>query len=415
MRGFSPPLTPEPGSDDQTLAGLILGQSPAASRERLATIALDPFQVAIFQLSGGTTGIPKIIPRFHNEYLAAIRSVISFHGLDDTTIAFTPNPMIHNSPMQCVWGPSLFAGGAVAICPSLDPAVQGPFLVRARPNWMLLSASVALRLKESGWLDRIETRVVRGFLVGSGAAKLRQLLGDAPTWPLFGMTEGLLCSCNASDPAAARTETTGRPLSPHDEIRLLVAGGDDEVAFGEIGELALRGPCTIRGYYDAADRNEVAFTVDGFYRSGDLMRQREIGGRHYLVFEGRLKDVVDRGGEKINCEEIERVCAQHPAIGDVAVVAMPDPHYGQRACAFVIPLAGRRAPDVRELGAFLERVGLAKFKWPERIEIVEAFPLTSSGKLSKPKLRERIEATLRAEQDVAQAGPNTQLSPRSLA
>lgn len=385
------------GPGAHTLDALISGQDAPESRRALATVKLDPFQVALFQLSGGTTGIPKIIPRFQNEYLYTVRTVIDFHGLDETLVSFTPSPMMHNAPMACVWAPALFSGGEVALCANLEPAVLGPFLLRRKPNWLLLPAPILMRLKEAGWLGRIDFAKAYGFSVGSGAAKISALLGDAPAWPMFGMTEGLLCYCNASDPPEARHGTVGRPLSPHDEVTLLEPGSEQTVSDGEIGELAVRGPCTIRGYYDAADRDAVAFTSDGFYRSGDLMRIRVIDGRRYLLFEGRVKDVIDRGGEKINCEEVERLCVDHPAIAAVSVVAMPDPTYGQRACAFVIPIPGSGAPSVAELGKFLEAKGMAKFKWPERIEVVAEFPLTSSGKLSKPKLRDMIAGRLLAD------------------
>lgn len=391
LRGPAHPSAP-------ALWDLIDAQDPEQARRTVSAIAIDPFQVALFQLSGGTTGIPKIIPRFHNEYLYSLRTVIGFHGLDETMTAFTPNPMIHNAPMIYIWAPALICGGQVAICPGMAPDVLGPFLASARPDWQLLPASVALKLRESGWMDRLDLSSVRAFSVGSGAAKLRALLGaDAPTRPLFGMTEGLLCSCDGTDGPEARDHTVGRPLSPHDEIKLLALGGETEVAPGEVGELAVRGPSTIRGYYDAAERDREAFTQDGFYRSGDLMRALTVGDRRYLVFEGRAKDVVDRGGEKINCEEVERACASHPDVAAIAVVAMPDPDYGQRACAFIVPPAGHVAPTVAELGAHLEHVGLAKFKWPERVEAVEELPTTSSGKLSKPKLREMIADRLRQE------------------
>ncbi len=388
LRGSARPGMP-------ALDGLIAGQELADARRRLSAVSLDPYQVAMFQLSGGTTGVPKIIPRFHNEYVYTLRSLIEFHGFDETLITFTPNPMIHNAPMIVIWWPALLCGGQVAICAGMDPATLGPFLISARPSWMLLPASIVLRLREAGWMDRLDKTRLHGFSAGSGAAKLRALLGDVPTWPLFGMTEGLMCYCNETDPVEARINTVGRPVSPYDEVKLLQPASEQEVADGEVGELAVRGPCTIRGYYDAPERNKEAFTRDGFYRSGDLMRIRVIEGRRYLVFEGRAKDVVDRGGEKINCEEVERACAAHPAIAAISVVAMPDPTYGQRACAFIVPPAGQAAPTVRQLGAFLETAGLAKFKWPERVEEVDEFPLTSSGKLSKPKLREMIEQRLR--------------------
>lgn len=378
---------------------LIAGQELAAARRRLAEIELDPFQVVLFQLSGGTTGVPKIIPRFNNEYLYSIRTVVERHRLGPDTVAYTPNPLMHNAPMICYWGPGLFVGGEVVVAPSLDPAIIGPLMAERRPNWLGIPGPILLRLKEAGWLADFDGARVKGISVPSAARRTSALLGGAPAWALFGMTEGLLSYCAAGDPPAAIEETVGRPLSPFDEVRILRPESEEEVAPGEIGELAVRGPCTIRGYYDAEERNREAFTRDGFYRSGDLMRFREIDGVSYLVFEGRLKDVVSRGGEKINCQEVERLAINHPAIGAIAIVPMPDDAYGERACAFVIPAQGAEPVTVQDLGAFLEREGVAKFKWPERVEIVEDFPMTSSGKLSKPRLKERIVAILREERD----------------
>lgn len=404
MRGEIPTLRhtvvlrgPAPDAEGvHSFDAMIESQELGAARAALAAVEIDPFQVALFQLSGGTTGVPKIIPRFQNEYVYTIRTMIEFQGFDETLVAFSVNPMMHNAPMACFWGPALLCGGEIATCANVDPSVLGPFLARRKPNWMLVPVPILLRLREAGWLDRLDYSGVRGFSVMNGPAKYSAMVGNSPTYPIFGMTEGLLCYCNPSDPDEARLETAGRPLSDHDEVVLLDPGSEARAPEGEIGELAVRGPCTIRGYYDAVDRNAVAFTSDGFYRSGDLIRFRVVAGRRYLVFEGRVKDVVDRGGEKINSEEVERVCVGHPAIMAMAVVAMPDPVYGQRACAFVIPAHGTVAPTVKELGAFLEREGLAKFKWPERIEVVSEFPLTSSGKLSKPKLREWLDERMRA-------------------
>jgi 2,3-dihydroxybenzoate-AMP ligase len=380
-----------------SLTHIIEAEDADESARRVAAVTHDPFQVALFQLSGGTTDVPKIIPRFHNEYLYTLRTVARFHGLDETIVAYTPNPMMHNAPMSCCWGLALFFGGEIAISAGLEPAAVGPLLETRSPNWFILPPVVLLRLKEAGWLERISFTHAKGFAVTSGVERFSSFVGGAPAWAMFGMTEGLLAFCNASDSIEARHETVGRPASPYDEVRILRPGSEEEVGDDEVGELAVRGPCTIAGYFDAAERNSVAFTPDGFYRSGDLMRTRVIAGRRYLIFEGRLKDVVSRGGEKINCEEVERVAVNHPSIAAIAIVAMPDRAYGERACAFVIPTTGNTI-SVAELGKYLEQKGLAKFKWPERIELVSDFPLTSSGKLSKPKLRDKISEILAVEQ-----------------
>ena len=369
------------------LDALIAGITDEDAAQELSAIALDPFQVAFYQLSGGTTNVPKIIPRFHNEYLYSMRSVVAFHGLDETTVAYTPSPMMHNAPVLCVWGPALFFGGEVVVCPSLDAVAIGPVLAARKPNWMIFPPAILFRLKESEWFARCDFAKAKGFLVTSGAEKFSALVDGGAAWPLFGMTEGLVAFCNASDSAEARNTTVGRPASPFDEIKIIDPDSGHEVAKGEVGEFAVRGPSAISGYFDSEERNREVFTSDGFYRSGDLMKVQTVAGRDYLVFEGRLKDVVSRGGEKINCAEVENVAIDHPAIGAIAIVAMPDGVYGERACAFVIPVGSQRV-SVAELGTFLGDKGLAKFKWPERIEFVADFPLTSSGKLSKPQLRE---------------------------
>lgn len=366
------------------------------ARSILTQVERDPFQVAIFQLSGGTSGVPKIIPRFHNEYVYTIRTVIRRQGLDESVVAFTPNPLLHNAPMACYWGPALFSGGEVAISPSLDPQVIGRVIADRKPSWGSVPLVILLRLKSAGVLLPDAYAHAKGLLVPNSARRVSELTG-APAWPLYGMTEGLLSCVCRDDPDEAVDRTVGRPLSEYDDVRIVRLESEDECDIGEIGELWVRGPCTIRGYFNAEDTNRIAFRPDGYYRSGDLMSWQLIDGSRYLAFHGRIKDVVSRGGEKINCLEVESQAIKHPAVGSIAVVPMPDPVYGERACAFVIPAPGTNALTVSELGVFLESIGMAKFKWPERIEIVSEFPMTNSGKLSKPKLRELIAKKLREE------------------
>jgi len=316
-----------------SLEKLIDAENGDDAKSRVKSIEHDPYQVALFQLSGGTTDVPKIIPRFNNEYLYTLRTVVNFHGFDETLVAYTSNPMMHNAPMSCVWGPAIFFGGEVAITASLEAEAVGPLLAQRKPTWMIVPPVVLFRLRETGWLDRLDFKEIKGFSVISGVKQFRQFVGGAQAWPLFGMTEGLLAYCNASDPLEAKHNTVGRPLSEHDEIKIFNPETEEEMPDGEIGELAVRGPCTIAGYFDAQERNQIAFTKDGFYRSGDLMRIRVIDGRRYLIFEGRLKDVVSRGGEKINCAEVERIALDHPSVNAIAIVGMPDRIYGERSCA----------------------------------------------------------------------------------
>jgi 2,3-dihydroxybenzoate-AMP ligase len=375
---------------------LIEAEDTEKARALVDAVDLDPYQAVIFQLSGGTSGIPKIIPRFNAEYLHAMRSVIAFMGLTSATVAFTPNPFMHNAPMSCFWGPTLLAGGEVAIAEGPSIADIEATLAARRPNWIAMAKVHLLRLADAGGLGRLTFDNVRAFSVPDSARQLSTLLG-ATCVPMYGMTEGLLTFGSPTDPPEMLNSTVGRSVSPHDLIRIVRPGTEEDLPDGEIGELLVRGPSTIRGYYNAPERDAEAITADGFYRSGDLMSFTTIDGVRNLVFNGRVKDVIDRGGEKINCGEVEEALGLHPAISAVACVAMPDPRYGERMCAFVVPRAGADDPTLNIITTHLAALGLAKFKWPERIELVRELPATTSGKVSKPLMREIIAAKLKEE------------------
>jgi 2,3-dihydroxybenzoate-AMP ligase len=156
--------------------------------------------------------------------------------------------------------------------------------------------------------------------------------------------------------------------------------------------LLTRGPYTIRGYYNAPEKNREAFTADGFYRMGDIVRRR---GRHVFT-EGRRKDLINRGGEKISCEEVENLIYAHPKVSVATLVAMPDPVFGEKACAFVVPKPGETLA-FDELIAFLRQQQIASFKLPERLEVMSQLPLSPVGKILKRELREMITEKLALE------------------
>ena len=198
------------------------------------------------------------------------------------------------------------------------------------------------------------------------------------------------------DPDDKVLESSGAPICDDDEIKVVDVEGR-EVADGHEGELVVRGPYTIRGYYNAPEVNAKAFTSDGFYRMGDIVRKH---GR-YLVTEGRKNDLINRGGEKISSDEVENYILKHPAVHGVAVVAMPDPVFGEKACAFVI-LNQNQSLTFDELKDFLLAQRIAKFKVPERLEILNEFPVSPAGKILRRTLREKIEAEVARERGNAQ-------------
>ncbi|WP_423456215.1 AMP-binding protein [Ottowia sp. VDI28] len=369
----------------------------ARARELLGQVHIDPFQVAVFQLSGGTTGVPKIIPRFHNEYIYNMRAVGQFLGYGPDDCLFMPMPMMHNLNMGCCFGPFLLSGGTVAVSTAMTADALGQVFRQYRPTWTAIAGPILEKLKPAIQSGLLPLDRLRGVISANNAPALRALL-KAPVHHIFGMTEGVIMLTREDDPQVVQDTMVGHPVSGMDQVKLFQIGTEEEITEeGVIGECAFAGPYTIHGYYDAADRNAQTFTSHGFYRSGDLMLFRDIGGVRYWQFCGRTKDVVDRAGEKVNCEEVELLVSRHPAVTSAGVVGMPDKVYGERICAFITLADQHAAPTVAALGIFLQEQGLARFKWPERIEVLAELPLTKSGKLSKPLLKQLITDKLAAE------------------
>ncbi|MFI0404351.1 (2,3-dihydroxybenzoyl)adenylate synthase [Actinomadura sp. 3N508] len=369
------------------------------------TWRIDPESVGVFQLSGGTTGVPKLIPRLHCEYAYNARAWAETWGFGPGTVALQATPIMHNAGITCAVNAVLLSGGRLALAPRARLEDMTRIIAEEGVTDTLMGTGLATEISEHPGLAGMEFGSVRRMFfapsIPSLARQAEELFG-CPMVPLYGTGEGIFLTAAESEPEEARHGTCGRPLSPGDEVRLLRPGTEEEVPVGEIGELTARGPYTIRGYYRAAERNRTAFTSDGFYRTGDLARAHLIDGTLYYSHEGRITDNISRGGEKIHADELEALLVEHPAVAEVAVVGMPDRILGERVCAFVVLSAGAAAPTVADFAELLLAKGLAKFKLPERVEVIQDFPRTDVGKISKKDLRELIARRLQEEQ--AQTG-----------
>jgi 2,3-dihydroxybenzoate-AMP ligase len=389
---------------DQAPAGChsiaaLLRQEPATAPGALARVAIDPTDPAVFQLSGGTTGVPKIIPRTHNDYVynsKASGAVIDIRPDDALLVVL---PIAHNFPLASAGIQAFLLKGARLVLSTSTRAADAFALVeRERITHLELVPALLIRYLDDPALKDFDLASLR--VINTGGQKLQaevkrraeELIPSCKVQEVFGMAEGLLNYVRLDDPDEVRWETVGRPVCPDDEIRLVDDQGR-EVPEGAVGELWTRGPYTLRGYFRAPEHNARVFTPDGYYMTGDLMRRHPSG--NYVV-EGRKKDLINRGGEKISAEEVENLLLAHPAVLNAACVPMPDPVLGERMCAFIILRPGQRLtlPDAQR---FLESKELAKYKWPERIELVPEFPLSPFGKVSKQDLSARIAATLAAE------------------
>ncbi len=358
--------------------------------------------VAFLQISGGSTGLSKLIPRTHDDYIYTLRESARICGLDADSVFLGALPIAHNFPMSSPgFLGTLYAGGRVVLAPSPDP--ESCFALVEREHVTVTSLVPPLLLQ---WLDRApasgrDLGSLRAIQVGGAklsaeiARRVRPTLG-ATLQQVFGMAEGLVNYTRLDDPDELIIHTQGRPISPDDEILIL----DDEgrpVEPGQAGHLLTRGPYTIRAYHDNPSANARAFTEDGYYRTGDVVRMTPEG---YLEVQGRAGDHINRAGEKISAEEIEDHLLSHPQVFDAAVVSVPDEFLGERSCAFVIPKGERPRPA--ELKRWIRARGIADFKVPDQIVFVDAFASTAALKISRKALRAQLRAQLLEQERAAQ-------------
>jgi 2,3-dihydroxybenzoate-AMP ligase len=379
--------------------GDLIRREPKRRPQDLRAIRIDPADPAIFQLSGGTTGVPKLIPRTHNDYAYNSRLAVEVCAVTGESVLLLALPIAHNLPLAC---PGLqgymLQGGKVVLSASTRPEDLFQLIERHHVTHLKVVPALLIRLINDPTVGKYDLSSLRVIQSGGQRmqpevrARTKKLIPSAAVQENFGMSEGMLFFVRLDDPEDVRMETCGRPLSPDDEVRLVDEEGR-EVAPGEVGELTCRGPYTLRGYYGVPEYNARQFTPAGFYRSGDLMRLHPSG--NYVV-EGRKKDLINRGGEKISAEEIENLILGHPAVQNIACVPMPDPHLGEKMCACVIPKQGRSL-SLKDLVEFLQDREIAKFKLPERLEILSDFPVSTFGKVSKKALVEMITAKLERE------------------
>jgi len=375
-----------------SLADLLQDQGRDASV--LERIAIDPSDPALFLLSGGTTGVPKLIPRTHNDYVYNSKMAASVCDIREGDVLLDVLPISHNLPLACPGLQGfLFHGQSIVLTTDPSPEAVFALIEQHRVSHIHVVPALLIRWINDPAIGRFDLSSLR--VIQSGGQRLqpetrqktRRLIPSVTVQENFGMAEGVLMFVRLDDPEDVRLETVGRPICPDDEI-LILDEEDNILTGGEVGEFCCRGPYTLRGYYGAAEHNKRAFTPDGFYRSGDLMRRHPTG--NYVV-EGRKKDLINRGGEKISAEEIENLILSHSSVQNAACVPVPDPELGERMCACLVLQPGRSLNFAQLLG-HLAAKDMAKIKLPEYMLVLDEFPLSNFGKVSKKALSEMAAA-----------------------
>ena len=381
----------------------LSAQGEASSTHPVAPM---PSDVAFLQISGGSTGLSKLIPRTHDDYIYTLRESARICGLDGDSVFMGALPIAHNYPMSSpgVLG-ALYAGSRVVLSPSPSPEAAFPLIERERVTDVSLVPPLLLVWMQAVAGTQSDLSSLKVVQVGGAklmpevARRVRPTLG-VTLQQVFGMAEGLVNYTRLDDPEDIIVQTQGRPISEDDEV-LVVDDLGNPVPEGEPGYLLTRGPYTIRGYHNNPSANARSFTEDGFYRTGDIVKRTPEG---YLVVQGRATDHINRAGEKISAEEIEDHLLAHPQVFDAAVVSIPDEYLGERSCAFIIAQGER--PKGAVLKQWIRSRGLADFKVPDQVVFVDSFTATAALKVSRKELRAALRAQL-TEQDAGGAGQPT--------
>jgi 2,3-dihydroxybenzoate-AMP ligase len=391
----------EAGAGQTSFGALVTDTAPVDAA--LDAVRPDPFDVSTMLLSGGTTALSKLVPRTHNDYVLNARLCAGAGEFSEETVLLAVLPLGHNYNLACPGLLGAFhAGGTLVIGTSTDTAAVFSTIAAERVTVVAAAVPLITTWLHSGVARNYDISSLRVIQNGGARlapelrARLRNELGCTPQ-EIYGTAEGLINMARLSDSDHLLLESSGAPVSDWDDIAVVDDNGR-AVPDGEPGELVTRGPYTIRGYYNAPEVNAQAFTADGFYRMGDIVRKR---GR-YVYTEGRRKDLINRGGEKISCDEVENLIFKLAQVREVSLVPMPDPVFGEKACACVVLQPGTLL-TFEELVHHLRAQQIASFKLPERLEILASFPISPAGKILKRELREIVAQRVAREQAVGRA------------
>ncbi|WP_424186650.1 (2,3-dihydroxybenzoyl)adenylate synthase [Actinokineospora sp. G85] len=371
-------------ADEVDLVGLC---GPGAGpRPEVPASTATPLDAAVFLLSSGTTGPPKVIARVHEGYEYMIRTALGLACVTASSVVLAVMPVEHGFVFNCpgVLG-TLAVGGRVVLGSPVDPHQALRLIEQEGVTHSVLVPTLALQWMNAARERSYDLSSLRVVQVGGArldpepARRMRDELGVFPQ-QCYGMSEGLLNYTRPDDPREVAEGSQGRPASPDDEV-LIVDENGVPVPTGVQGELLTRGPYTAAGYYRDDAATAAAFTDDGFYRTGDLVSADAQGN---LTVHGRVRDAINRAGEKIAPGEVESLLAQHPSLRHAVVVAAPHELYGEIVCLFAVAEDGF---DLVEARRFLAAEGLARYKLPERLELVEALPMIGIGKIDRAALR----------------------------
>lgn len=344
------------------------------------------FETAVLLVSGGTTGIPKLIPRTHADYLYDADTFAKVCKFSEETVYLAAIPAAHNFAFANpgIVGTMLNGGESVMARTGSPDEILELIECEYVTTTAMVPSLLAVCSDMAGWeefnLESMETILVGGSTVSYEILAKGKEAFDCEIRQVYGTAEGVNCICPEDMPLKDMADCQGRAISEADKVRIIDANGNF-LGNGKIGELVLRGPYTILNYYNCEAANEESFMEDGFYKTGDMAFVDEDENLHVI---GRLKEQINKAGEKIVPSELEEIIGSHEQIRDVAVIGIDDDELGSKVCVCIVSDADIKLED---LCAFMEKKQIASYKWPDCIFRVDNFPLTAVGKVDKNKLK----------------------------
>jgi 2,3-dihydroxybenzoate-AMP ligase/mycobactin salicyl-AMP ligase len=366
-------------------------------KDYIQSLKPDPEEVCHLMPTGGTTGLPKLVARTHNDFLSNVEFRTKAWERSPRDITLITTPITHNMAIEVSMNPTFLTGGKVVLIPSTRPKEILEAIEKEKVTTMILAVAQIQQIIEYPELNQYDLSSLQVFGAGGShmpselIKKVYEKIG-CKFYNVFGMSEGPCTQTRYDDPDDAVLYTVGQPICPYDEFKVIDSNGN-ELPRGRDGEFVARGPCIFRGYYKNEAENKAAFTPDGFFRTGDIAKFDPEGR---LIITGRVKDIIIRGGENISAREVEDLIGSHPKVEQVAAVGMPDPVLGERVCAFI---KSRKEMKIsfEEIITYLKEKKTSVLNLPERIEIIEEMPFTNVGKVDKKRLREEIKGKLKEE------------------
>jgi len=357
---------------------------------RLAKRRPDPMQVAHMGPTGGTTGLPKVVPRTHNSLMCGIEYAARAWEMDIRDICLLAGPIGHDLMFTKGLCGSFFTLGKTVFLDSMDPTDICRTIQQEKVTAIVWVPTLAKRLIDFEGLRDYDLSSLKKMHCGGGVSQPEMIKGvweklGCSFFNAYGGTEGQTTITRWEDPFETVLQTVGRPTCPYDIYKAVDRNGK-ELPPNTPGELIIKGPGVFTGYYKAPEENRMALNREGFFRTGDVVKIDEAGN---VTITGRVKEMINRGGESISATEIESLIISHPGVSIVAVIPVPDPVMGERVCACIQPSPGANL-NFDKIIAYLKEKKASVLQFPERIEFIVDMPLTKAEKVDKKALIEDL-------------------------